>query len=139
MTPPATEPGFEQDALAAAHPYTAPFWQAAKESVLLVPRCSACGRAHWYPRPFCPHCSDPRVEWQPASGLGVIEAFTAVLRGAAAPIVAYVRLDEGPVMLTNIEGCELDSLAIGQRVQVAFRAAPEGRLVPIFRPVSAPG
>ena len=136
MSADAAGPGFEADPLAAAHPHGRPFWQAAGDGVLLLPRCRACGRAHWYPRPFCPFCHSDRVEWERASGLGTVEAFTSVLRARPAVIVAYVRLDEGPVLLTNLVECDLAALQIGDPVRVAFRPAPEGRMVPVFVPAA---
>ena len=36
--------------------FTRPYWDAAAEGRLLLRRCGACGRAHHYPREFCPHC-----------------------------------------------------------------------------------
>ena len=127
--------GFETDTLAASHPHSRPFWKAASEGVLLVPRCHSCGRAHWYPRPFCPFCHSDHVEWERASGQDVVVSFTAVLRESPLTIVAYVRLLEGPVLLTNLIDCELSAQRIDARVVVAFRPAPEGRSVPIFVPV----
>jgi uncharacterized OB-fold protein len=37
-------------------------------------------------------------------------------------------------MLTNIVDCDLDQLKIGQRVQVVFKAAESGAMIPMFRP-----
>lgn len=126
--------GYAGDTLVLPHPHGHAFWQAAAEGVFLVPRCRACGRAHWYPRPFCPFCHADAIEWQRASGRGTVVAFTSVLRMTPAVIVAYVRLDEGPVMLTNLVDCTLEGLRIGDPVSVTFRAAPEGRMVPVFTP-----
>ena len=128
-------PGFETDLLAASHPHGRPFWQAASEGLFLMPRCRACGRAHWYPRPFCPFCASGQVEWEHAAGLGSVLAFTALARAKPTSIVAYVRLDEGPAMLTNLVECDVDQVRIGDRVRVAFRAALEGRMVPVFVPM----
>ena len=128
--------GFESDPLVLPHPHGLAFWQAAAEGVFLLPRCRACGRSHWYPRPFCPFCHAEAVAWERASGFGSVEAFTSVPRAIPATIVAYVRLDEGPVMLTNLVDCAPEALRIGDRVRVAFRAAPEGRMVPVFAPLS---
>ena len=47
---------------------TQPWWDAARERRLLIKRCASCGRAHFYPRPFCPHCWSDRVDWEEASG-----------------------------------------------------------------------
>ena len=120
------------------HPQGRPFWRAAADGVFLLPRCRGCGRSHWYPRPFCPFCGGGDVALGPASGLGRIYAFSSLRRVTPPVVVAYVRLDEGPVMLTNLVDCGLDGLRIDGRVAVSFRPAKEGRMVPVFTPVAEP-
>ena len=116
----------------------APFWQAAREGVLLIKRCNACNEAHWYPRPFCPHCGSDATESVPASGAGTIYSYTITRKAGPVPyVLAYVTLDEGVAMLTNIVDAEMESLRIGQRVGVAFRPAEGGGAVPVFKPVEA--
>ena len=41
---------------------------------------------------------------------------------------------EGVTMMTNIVDCDLDALAIGQRVELVFKAAEGGAMLPMFRP-----
>jgi hypothetical protein len=48
--------------------------------------------------------------------------------------IAYVTLDEGVTMLTNIVDCDLDTLRIGQRVRVVFKPTEGGPPVPMFTP-----
>ena len=118
--------------------FTAPFWQAAAVGMLLIRRCKACGEAHWYPRPFCPHCSSDDTDWEPASGGGTIYSYTVTRRAGPVPyVLAYVTLDEGVTMLTNLVDAEIESLHIGQRVRVTFRQAEGGGAVPVFRPEAA--
>ena len=118
--------------------FTAPFWQAAAEGRLLIRRCKACGEAHWYPRPFCPHCISDDTDWESASGGGAIYSFTVTRRSGPVPyVLAYVTLDEGVTMLTNLVDAEIESLHIGQRVRVTFRQAEGGGAVPVFRPEAA--
>ena len=117
----------------------APFWQAAREGVLLIKRCSACNQAHWYPRPFCPHCGSDATDWMKASGSGTIYSYTITRKAGPVPyVLAYVTLDEGVAMLTNIVDAEMESLRIGQRVNVIFRPAEGGGAVPVFRPATSP-
>ena len=119
--------------------FTAPFWQAASEGVLMIKRCKACGEAHWYPRPFCPHCGSGDTDWVPASGHGTIYSFTVTRKAGPVPyVLAYVTLDEGVTMLTNLVDAEIEALHIGQRVHVTFRQAEGGGAVPVFRPEAAP-
>jgi uncharacterized OB-fold protein len=110
------------------------FWEAAKEGRFLIKRCLACEQAHWYPRPLCPFCFSERTEWQPASGGGVIYSYSVMRRAPQPYVVAFVTLDEGPAMLTNIVACDPDSLSIGQRVRVVFRPTDGEFSVPVFQP-----
>jgi uncharacterized OB-fold protein len=119
------------------------YWQAAAQGVLLVPKCLACARAFWHPRPRCPHCGSDQVDWITASGKGSVHTFT-VVRQSGDPyfksrlpyMVAMVELDEGPRMMSNIVDCAPEKLAIGMRVAVLFEAAAgtEGIAIPLFRP-----
>ncbi|MGE0100222.1 MAG: Zn-ribbon domain-containing OB-fold protein [Hydrogenophaga sp.] len=113
---------------------TGPYWDAAKTGVLKIKRCTACGKVHFYPRALCPFCLSD-TEWIDASGLGTIYSVTVTRRAGPIPYaLAYVQLDEGVSMLTNIVDCDLDSLRIGDRVKVCFKAADGENRVPMFTP-----
>lgn len=137
MTQSAKDAGFGNDPYAASFPENTPFWQAAAQGRLLVKACKACGKVHWYPRLVCPFCASDDLEWRPASGGATVHAFSVMRRVDKPYVVAYVTLDEGPTMLTNIVDCPVDSVSLGQRVQVCFAPAPEGRAMPFFRPADA--
>lgn len=110
------------------------FWARAKEGVLATRACKACGKLHWYPRALCPFCLGD-TEWRDISGLGTIYSVSVTRRAGPIPFaIAYVTLDEGITMLTNIVDCDLDTLKIGQRVAVTFKPAEDGAMVPMFRP-----
>jgi uncharacterized OB-fold protein len=118
---------------------TQPYWDAAKEGKLLIKRCSACGRAHFYPRPFCPHCWSDEVDWEEASGRATLYTFTIVRRNDLPPfpdrvpyVAAVVDLEEGPRMMTNVEGCDPDDVEIGMDLVVAFRDEDDFA-IPVFR------
>ena len=116
--------------------FTAPFWRAAAEGVLMIRRCKACGEAHWYPRPFCPHCGSDKTDWVRASGAGTVYSYTVTRKAGPVPyVLAYVTLEEGVTMLTNLVDAEIESLHIGQPVRVAFREV-EGGAVPVFTPAA---
>lgn len=116
-------------------PDNAPFWQAAREGRLLVKACQDCGKVHWYPRALCPFCLG-ETEWKPASGSGTIYSYSVTRRAGPTPYcIAYVTLDEGVTMMTNIVDCDLDTVRVGQRVQVKFSPTAEGGApVPTFAP-----
>ena len=68
----------------------------------MIPVCTACDRAHWYPRAICPFCAGDKVEWREASGKGTIYTFSVMRRVKEPYIIAHVTLAEGPTMLTNV-------------------------------------
>jgi uncharacterized protein len=110
------------------------FWDAAREKRFVVPACTACGQAHWYPRAICPFCGSDKVAWRSASGQGVIYTFSVMRRAKEPYVIAYVTLAEGPTMMTNIVDCDFDALRIGQPVSVVFQDSEGGPPVPMFRP-----
>jgi hypothetical protein len=118
-----------------------PFWRAAAEDRLVLPRCRGCGVHIWYPRSFCPDCHTSDVEWVDASGRGTVYSFTVTERGPGpwaehAPyVIAYVELDEGPRVLTNIVGADPRSVRIGDPVAAVFEPAGDSKVVR-FTPVS---
>ncbi len=116
------------------NPETAPFWQAAKEGKLLYKRCQNCGEPHFYPRAICPFCGSDQTEWQTASGHGSIYSWSAMRRAPVPYAIAYITLDEGPTIMSNLVQCDFDALAIGQRVELVFQQAEDGSAVPMFRP-----
>ena len=111
------------------HPEIAPFWEAAEKRNFVLPRCTACGKAHWYPRGICPHCFSDAIEWQPSEGKGVIYSL-AINRGTPSYVVAYVKLAEGPLMMVNVVDDDPDSLKIGQTVRIAFAESYEDAPMP---------
>ncbi len=126
--------GFEQDPFAQAYPETREFWASAAEQRFVIKACRDCGRAHWFPRVICPFCSSANTLWQPASGRGTIYAFSAARKASPAYTLAYVTLEEGPTIMTNLIDAAPESFAIGQAVRLKWVAAPEGRMMPYFAP-----
>ncbi len=121
---------------------TRPWWDATRDQRLQLQRCPRCGAVQHPPRSVCARCGDDRVERITSTGRGVVDAWTVVDRapqpGFTPPyVVARVRLDEGPVLLTNLEGATVESWRIGAPVSLAWRALPDGRHLPVFVPREA--
>ena len=80
------------------------------------------------------------------SGHGTVYSFTVVRRGAgpfrdAAPyVLAMVRLDEGPILMTNLVEVDWATVSIGQAVVVVFDPVDDpaggspGDAIPRFTP-----
>ena len=114
---------------------TQAFWDAAAQGKLVVKSCTACKELHHYPRALCPHCFSDKTEWKQMSGKGKIYSYTVMRRAPVPYAIAYVTLDEGVTMLTNIVDCDLDTLKIGQAVSVVFKPTEDsGPPMPMFKP-----
>ncbi len=120
------------------------FWDALNEGKLLIERCAACTRAHYYPRPFCPYCGSGEVGWEAASGRGTLYTWSVVRQNDLPPfgdrvpyVAAMVDLAEGPRMMTNVVGCAFDEIRVGMDLEAAFEEIGEGFTIPVFRPLRA--
>jgi hypothetical protein len=124
----------------AVNPETRLFWEAAARGVWMLKHCRDCGSVIWYPRQLCPECSSMDTEWFEGSGRGTIYSYTINHRGdgdyreASPYVLAYVELEEGPRVLTNIVDCDLETIAVGDRVEVVFEDAGDGVALFRFRP-----
>jgi uncharacterized OB-fold protein len=117
-----------------ANPETRAFWEAAADGRLLIGRCASCGKPHYYPRAICPLCGGGATEMVQASGRGVVYSYSVMRRVPVPYALAYVTLDEGVTMMTNIVDCDLDAIRIGQRVRLVFKPTDGGPPVPMFTP-----
>ena len=124
-------------------PETAAWWDSCRQQKLLIQQCSDCGQFQFYPRIICAACTSERVEWVQSSGVGEIVTFTIcrlpVAKAYAADVpyvVALVKLEEGPVMMSNIVQCDPEAVHNGMPLEVVFQAWSEEITVPQFRPQS---
>jgi len=102
----------------------------------MLPRCGDCGKFHFYPRPACPHCQGTCLAWAEASGRGEVYSHSAVYRApseafkADVPyVVAIVKTDEGPHLLSRVVGVAPEAVRIGMRLKVK-----PGSPLPVFEP-----
>jgi uncharacterized OB-fold protein len=114
------------------------YWAAAAEGRLLLSECDDCGLVFHYPRARCPDCLADAVEWVEAAGTGEIYTYSTARTMEGWPeddlplIVAYVELDEGPRVLTNVHA-DPDQVDVGTRVTVTFVDTAEPDVaVPVF-------
>ncbi len=115
-------------------PETQAYWTAADQGRLLVKRCNSCGQFHHYPRDICPHCLSSDTVWQDAAGTGIVYSFSTMGQGDAAYTLAFVTLDEGVTLMTNLVDCDPATVRIGDRVKVVFQPSQGGHAVPMFTP-----
>jgi uncharacterized OB-fold protein len=120
------------------------WWDQTRERRLTVQSCRACHAVQFYPRCLCVACGSFEVELVPASGRGTVYSRT-VLSTSPNPdffvtpyVVALVRLEEGPVVLTNIVGTGASDVQCDDPVAVTWDAMPDGRHLPLFTLVTSP-
>lgn len=118
------------------------FWGAAAEGRLLVQECAECGERQFFPRSWCHYCGSAEIEWIESGGTGRVHTFTVIRRATellefadAVPyVVAYVELDEGVRMCTNVVDCDPEDVETGMPVEVTFEDVNESVALPVFRP-----
>lgn len=123
-----------------AFPELVQFWEASAQGRFLLPRCRSCEHCHWHPRAICPFCGLMDIDWIEATGNGEVYSFSIIRRrDQAAYVLAYIEVEEGVQLMSNIVGCDPDRVHIGMPVKVAFTVTEDGRWVPVFGPTSPVG
>ncbi|MBD9474500.1 Zn-ribbon domain-containing OB-fold protein [Achromobacter sp. ACM01] len=119
---------------------TQPYWDAAKESRLVIQQCACCKTRQFYPREFCTACLSDDIEWIDSAGLGTVYTYTVNRRPSNAAlsekvpyVVAMIDLDEGVRMMANIIDTPPEAVRIGSRVRVCFEQVSDEISLPQFR------
>ena len=118
------------------------FWEACQRHELYLQRCRACAALRYYPRALCPSCLSDEIEWVLSSGRGSVYTYSVThqnqapgFRDEVPYVIAYVQLDEGVRLLTNLMGCAPDDVRIGMPVEVVFDDVTPTVTLPKFKPV----
>ncbi len=121
---------------------TQPFWAATKEKEFRYQQCSNCGTVVFYPRGHCTGCTSGQLEWKTASGRATVYSYSVVrqsyhpfFRNLVPYAVAWIDLEEGPRILSNVVGVEdpLTDVSIGQALQLEWEEHEE-LCIPLFKP-----
>jgi uncharacterized OB-fold protein len=118
-----------------------PWWEAAQRHELYIQKCRDCGDLRYHPRALCTNCLSSNTEWIKCKGRGHIYTFTVTNQNQASGfrdtlpyVLAWVQLDEGLKLMTNIVDCPPEQVKIDMPVEVVFDdVTPEVTLVK-FRP-----
>jgi uncharacterized OB-fold protein len=120
---------------------TQPFWDAAKAGRLAIQRCQDCNHYNHPPKPLCDACLADNLAFEDVSGQGSVWSYTVMHQKSVAGfeesvpyLTALVELDEQPMLLlpSNMPGVE--SVTIGQRVDVTFAPLDGDIVLPQFVP-----
>ncbi len=120
------------------------YWEGVKAGELRYQTCTECNAVNFTPTAHCQKCGG-KTEWKTSKGEGEVYTYSVVRQNRipgfselGAYAVAYVDLDEGFRMLTNVvvDGDPTKEVKIGQRVKVEFEKQDTGDYpIPVFRPV----
>ena len=117
------------------------FWTSGAEGHLRFLRCQECAAFVHPPRPVCRRCLSEKVVPATVPGTGTIDTFTINYQewrpGLEVPyVIARVAIDGAPgvFLTTNIVGCPVEAVAIGDRVRVKFEQQGEVYL-PLFEKI----
>jgi uncharacterized OB-fold protein len=118
------------------------FWTGGAEGKLRLNRCQDCKTFIHPPRPVCRKCLSENVVPEGVKGTGVIDTYTVNYQkwhpAMEVPfVIARVAIDGAPgvYLTTNIVGCPVDAVDIGDRVRVKFEQHDDVYL-PLFEKVS---
>lgn len=108
------------------------FWTGGAAGELRLMRCQDCRGFIHPPKPVCRHCLSENVKPEAVAGTGLVDTFTINhqkwLPGLETPfVIARVAIDGAPgvFLTTNIVGCSVDAVDIGDRVRVIFEQQGE--------------
>lgn len=117
------------------HP-NADYQQFLKQGRFMIQRSRSSARHYFYPRVIEPGTGADDLEWVEASGVGSVYSTTVVrTRPPAEPYnVVLVELDEGPRMMSRVEGIEPAQVTIGMRVRARIASEDEWSFI-VFDPL----
>jgi uncharacterized OB-fold protein len=120
---------------------TAAYWKAARAGRLLLGDCAACGKLSHPPQTVCPFCWTAGLGSRAASGRATLNSFTVVhqsgvpaLRERLPYVVAYVELEEGVCLLSNLVTCAPGAARIGMALRVLFEPINDESAAVLFEP-----
>ena len=89
----------------------------------------------YYPRTVAPVTGDELL-WAEPSGFGTVYSTTVIRRRPPEPSlnIALIDLDEGPRMMSRVEGIDPADVRIGMRVKARIRPGGEGLHLVVFDP-----
>lgn len=118
-----------------------PFWEAAHRGELRLPCCRACGHHRTTFEGICPCCLGQEHDWALLSGRGSVWSFCVFhkvyFRGFSESIpynVALVRLEEGPLLVTNLVDIQTADIRIGMPVEAVYAEVTSEVTLIRFRP-----
>lgn len=107
-----------------------------REGRFMIQRSRSTGRHVFYPRVAVPGTGETDLEWVEAGGGGAVHAITVNRSREGSYNIALVDLDEGPRMMTRIEGVETVPIGTRVRARIVKEGGEGGAPLVVFAPES---
>jgi uncharacterized protein len=127
-------------------PYSDPFWAGLARQVFVVQQCRSCGHITHPPGPVCTNCLSPDLDNTELPGTGTVYSYTVTHRAmhpefeADVPyVLAYVRLDDGPMIVSWLREVDIATDLIDLRVRATFERIDDHTVLHRFVPVEPTG
>src|SRR5262245_28686415 len=111
----------------------AAYWNRCLEGEFSLQRCSNCGHWRYPPSPLCPSCLSRNAQWEIPSGRASVWSWIRMHQryfpadAFDLPYeVAFIRLDEGPMMIAGFASGPDEPPPIGARVEVVLELTKQG-------------
>ena len=117
--------------------YDQRFWKHVDQHQLSLQCCSSCQTFLYPPGPVCPNCLSDQLDWTRISGKASIVSWVifnrTYLSSYPAPYnVITVKLQEGPLFISNLEGQVPKGSWIGAKVNLIYSEMAEKQYLPRF-------
>jgi uncharacterized OB-fold protein len=117
--------------------YDKPMWETIERKEWSLQCCSSCGHVRYPPAPVCPECLSLDAIWTKLKGTGEILSWAVFHKkyfdDHPPPYnTVAVRLDEGPIVVSNLVGPEPEGEWIGRRVEVIYEQR-DGYVLPVVQ------
>lgn len=108
-----------------------------RQGKFMVQRSRASGRCFFFPRVAEPGTGSTDLEWVEVSGRGIVYSTTTIRARPPAPSynVALIDLEEGPRLMSRVEGIAPEAVRIGMPVRARIVQEVE-RCFVVFDPLN---
>ncbi len=121
--------------------HSKPSFDGARVGELRMQRCDVCNGWMYPVKRRCQHCGSTELSWRVVSGRGTLYSHARLQRvyhprheGRLPLILAWIDLEEGVRMPSNLVNCDPANAKVGMAVQVTFEQFADGTSIPVFRP-----
>ena len=100
-----------------------------KQGRFMIQRSRSTGKHVYYPRVAVPGSGETDLDWVEAAGTGTVYATTVNRTRDGNTNLAIIELDEGPRMMSRVEGVPAETVKIGQRVKARIAVEDAAEII----------